>query len=662
IDPGARWPSMAPQLAALAHGIAPRRWPALALATAAIAGAVVLARSPESTPPPAPCVGADAAIDQTWNDDARAALRAALTDTAGGAEALARTEGVLDAYAASWRASAVAACEATRVAGHQSDTVLDLRVACLERRRGELAQTLRLVDQGTPQVRARAAGLVAALPRIAACDDVVALQTELPPPDDPQRAADVAALRERLAHVAAMVRAADHAGAAAEADAIVSDAEAVAYPPVLAEALLQRATIRDLQAKRADARGDLDRVWLLAVELGHHAVETEAAIRLAFSIGVRDRDVDAGLQWAATALALARRTGTDALLLAMAHDTHASVLELAERRREAVAEAELALALREGELGPDHVAIASSLANVAMLRWKTDEGAQAIEQLQRAIAMQQRVTGALHPDVALLQQRLAVVLSGDGRYEEALDQLRAAAGIVDATVGEQSTVAARIHTSMGRALHELGRIDEALDHLRRAVAIFEALLGPEHPELGPALNALAVALPERGLYEEALTVSRRVLGMRERTEPPDSPGLAVAHAAVGGMLRQLGRLDEARRELEQAIASFERGGGSSAPGLMVPMLDLAEIELAQGRIPEARAAAERALALRGEATIPGTDAEYRFVLARVLWHDRSQRGRARALAEAAVRGYADAGPREQAARERVEAWLAQHRR
>ncbi|MBX7083214.1 MAG: serine/threonine protein kinase, partial [Nannocystaceae bacterium] len=54
IDPGARWPSMAPLLAALAHGIAPRRWPALALATAAIAGAVVLARSPESTPPPAP--------------------------------------------------------------------------------------------------------------------------------------------------------------------------------------------------------------------------------------------------------------------------------------------------------------------------------------------------------------------------------------------------------------------------------------------------------------------------------------------------------------------------------------------------------------------------------------------------------------------------------
>ena len=45
----------------------------------------------------------------------------------------------LDRYAARWSATQKEACRATRIEGRQSDSLLDLRTACLDRRRTTLA-------------------------------------------------------------------------------------------------------------------------------------------------------------------------------------------------------------------------------------------------------------------------------------------------------------------------------------------------------------------------------------------------------------------------------------------------------------------------------------------------------------------------------------------
>ena len=81
-----------------------------------------------------------------------------------------------------------------------------------------------------------------------------------------------------------------------------------------------------------------------------------------------------------------------------------------------------------------------------------------------------------------------------------------------------------------------------------------------------------------------------------------------------------------------------------------------------GHDPEAaRVHAERAVSIReaGE-TSPSLLAKARLVLARALWPDPAQRGRARALAEQARDAYVELGEGMEDGAAEARAWLAEH--
>jgi hypothetical protein len=62
----------------------------------------------------------------------------------------------LDKQASAWLDKAVAVCEDTRVRGLVSEAGLDLRTACLDRRRRELATLGRLLTEADAKMVARA--------------------------------------------------------------------------------------------------------------------------------------------------------------------------------------------------------------------------------------------------------------------------------------------------------------------------------------------------------------------------------------------------------------------------------------------------------------------------------------------------------------------------
>ena len=96
-----------------------------------------------------------------------------------------RVKAALDDYADAWRAMRTASCQAT-ARGAQSAQLLDLRTACLDRRRIELrALTDVFVREPDSEVVDHAVAAVADLPPLATCADAAALRAwELldPPP------------------------------------------------------------------------------------------------------------------------------------------------------------------------------------------------------------------------------------------------------------------------------------------------------------------------------------------------------------------------------------------------------------------------------------------------------------------------------------------------
>jgi len=207
-DRAQRYPAMDQLLAQLAHGPRRRRIAFAGAASAVIACGVALAavriaaRGPgagdaeAATTPAGPrCEGAARLLDGVWDPPrARAVERGFVASgRTGAASAFAAASLLLDQYANRWIAMRTEACERARRDPRAADAVADLRIDCLDARRGELGRLIdRLAAPDSPLIDG-AVLAVHALGRLEVCADDGALLRPGQPEVAP-RAAEVAAV------------------------------------------------------------------------------------------------------------------------------------------------------------------------------------------------------------------------------------------------------------------------------------------------------------------------------------------------------------------------------------------------------------------------------------------------------------------------------------
>jgi tetratricopeptide (TPR) repeat protein/predicted Ser/Thr protein kinase len=700
-EPEQRWPSMAALLAELRRLEAPRRrWP-LGVAVGLTAVGIGLAQWAAVGQR---CEGGPAQLDGVWDEARKPQVRDAILGTglAYAPDTWVRVEQRLDEYARAWIAKHAEVCEATSVRQEQSAEVMELRMACLRGRRLELQQAVEVLAEADPTRVENATTLVASLPGLGRCDDVQALAAELPPPEDPEVATRVEALRERLQRARALREAGALAEELAEVEAVTAATEGLEYPPLLAEALLARGITRAWAAHYAQARVDLEQAYRLAIEHGHARVELNAAEQLVRVVGHDQERHELGLQWGITALALARTRplepeleanvlGAIGVLLAeqgkqgeaLAHYHRAlaiferaldSALDLTRllndiglllleqgKQDDALAHFERALAIAEHALGPAHPIVAAPLNNICTIRVQRGELDEALACLRRSLSIKEGAYGSNHPKVATTLQNLGILLAGQGRLDEALDYHRRALVIRETALGPSHTEVASSLQNMGIVLSSRGEPEAALADHQRALAILEETLGPSHPTTASALEAIGSVLASQGRLEEALVHHRRALAIREDALGPRHPHVAASLRNIGSSLQQQGKPAEARAFVERALGIVEAALGPVHPDVAPPLVILAELALDEHDEPAAREHAERAIAI-GEATEspPEILAQARFALARALWPDPSQRPRALGLARAARDVYRELGKGKRAEQESVRSWLATH--
>ncbi len=350
-----------------------------------------------------PCTGGASQIREVWDPARRASAGQALA-AAGPAfaeEIWPRVAGVLDRYTDDWQASHREACQAHR-RGETSGTLLDRRMACLEQRKAALHETITVLVEADAEVALHALEVVAHLPGLARCNDLAALEADVAAPDDPEVRAALARERPRIDRV----RALEHAGlgeaARSLAEQIVATAVAIGDRGLLAEALLARGR---LEINRLDNAEDQDilltRAYLHA--LGGRLDEL-AAEALALRMYIRSRKSGHALQ-ALDDLDVARemvaRLASPGPLRGLVLNNAGVVYMASGDPIQAAALFREALAAREAALGPEHLEVAFTLANLAMVS-AADERVQL---LQRALAIFDRALGRAHPQT--IEVRLA---------------------------------------------------------------------------------------------------------------------------------------------------------------------------------------------------------------------------------------------------------------
>lgn len=666
-SPENRYPSMEALLAALESDPSSKRRRRVRIA--ALAGSFVVLSAVATYgflrtrwSQPSLCAQADAKLAEVWNKDERSAIRARFLATKRpyAADTFQRAERALDGYATAWADAYTDACEATHVRGEQSQNLLDLRMACLDQRLGEMAAQIDVFAEASDaKVLDGAVRAVADLGDLARCEDTETLLEAVPPPSDPSVRDEVQWIQTQVDRAAALERAGKYEQALTGARGAAESARALDYARIRAVALLRLGSL-EAKAGSVDAA---ERALREAVQEAARARDDITAadcwIELVGLLGKRAARYDEALAIHSTAAAAVARAG-DRLLQRAALLSNLGAVRSGQGDYAAARDLyEQALSLTVGALGPDHPEVATALTALGDALTTLGEYEQAQQKLKRALAITEKALGADHPGVARALAALANVYGNQGAFEDAETYYRRALAIYERALGRNHPQVAKTLYSLGVAVGEQNRLKDALALFLRALEIQKSTLGLGHPDTIWTINSIGVILQRQDRLGLARERFREALALFENTLGKDHPNVGYPLNNLGEIAVLEGRFSDALKLCRRAHEVGVKALGADHPALAHELTCIGGALVGLRRPLEALEPLEHALAMR-EAN-PGNPkelADTRFALARALWDSRRDRQRAVELARRSLAGYEKAGELAETQRREAAEWIA----
>ena len=591
-----RWPSMTALLTELGRGHTRSRLRTVgvaALGVAALVGVAAGLQRRDEARQVAACAAAGAAIDETWNDETRAAVRAAFVAT--GVEDAAATAdrviGHLDERTASWQRTRTAACEAAELRGTWTAEQLVPALWCLEDRQMQLAALIAEFTWATPAILAQSVGASARISPADTCLDEGMLR-RLPVPPEDQRDG-LRAAREQLKRASSLDLTGDPAQAREIAEKVRTSG--VAWPPLIAAARAQEALALVRLGKLAEAEAASTAAYFTASHADAWSLAASAAINAVYAIGLQGRFAEGRMWGEHAALAIAQagdQTGE-------AEVTRLMYLGVLEVRAEAFPAAldllERSLALGEATYGSDALQLSPVLTNLALVHTELGHLTAALPLYARAVTISERVFGPEHIDGARVLANMGATYYMLGRLAEARDTMRRSNAEMERVLGRTNPVVVGAMCNLGQVLLGLGELAEARKIGEQALALVEQAHGLDSEDLLAPLTVLALHDIAAGEYAAARTRATRALAIAEAAgieQKIASAALILAESHHG-----LGAAPEARAAAQRAFDLTARMFGPEDSGLAELLNLLARIDESTGDLARATAQAERAVAL-----------------------------------------------------------------
>ncbi|HEY7878308.1 MAG TPA: tetratricopeptide repeat protein [Gemmatimonadaceae bacterium] len=231
----------------------------------------------------------------------------------------------------------------------------------------------------------------------------------------------------------------------------------------------------------------------------------------------------------------------------------------------AQAEQEFIAAIREATLlGADNARLATSLSNLAQLKYRQKDLAQAEALFRRSLAIRERVLGGDHVGLVQNINNLAALHYARGELAQAEPLFRRALEISEKDLGDKHPDAAVTLSNLARLYFRKNDFGAAAPLLLRLLSIKEDTLGPNHPEVTAIVASLAKVRAAEGDLNAAEQLSRRALAAKETVAKPDDPSLAPSLEALADVLAGRGKHDE-ETTLRQRAARLRGGSPNAIP-------------------------------------------------------------------------------------------------
>ncbi len=559
------------------------------------------------------CKGADQKISAAWSDGKRVRIKTAFL-TGGRAheqDAFARVENLLDKYRDDWVRMSTEACEAAQLHGTQSLKMMDLRMACLQRRMGEMRALTELFAKAPdPELINKAVQATMSLGKISRCADTESLLAAYPPPEDAKVQAGVEALRKKLDQAGALSRAGkSKEGLTLISSGILDEAQAIAYAPVEAEARLLLGKMQSDIGDTKKAEENLKKAMQIGGLVKDDQLMAAAASELIYVVGYQQGRYAESFEIGTLAKAMVARAGNRPLQLAIVSARSAEIQEKQGKYEEAKRNHLAAIDLLARSYGANHPEIAQIHGKLGNVYYEQGdfEGSKRHHELARAI--HKKTLGAHHPNVAIPLLNLGNIAARQGDNQQGQQYFAQALKIWENAYGPNHPMVSRALNNLGLLLARQGKYQESFQHHLRALHIMEDTLGKDNPSLGAVLNNLGGVLVSLERYPESQEYFDRALRLRTAALGVDHPKLCYSYIGLGELNFRQKKYPQAIEYFHKTIQLWAKAFGQNHPFLVSPLTSLGLCLLELDKPKEAKKSFQRVLSICENGKCQGDDSE-----------------------------------------------------
>jgi len=257
---------------------------------------------------------------------------------------------------------------------------------------------------------------------------------------------------------------------------------------------------------------------------------------------------------------------------------------------------QIALEIRQRELGAEHAKTLSLLSYLGSLLTVEGDFTQAEKLTSRAFAAQRRTLGLENAQTLGTMTNLAGIYHQQGRFEAASQLLERALPIQRRLFGADDQQTLVTMNNLALAYRNQGKFADAAALHEVEYASSRRVLGPEHPDTLTSMNNLAVAYSELGRFADAQALNDRALAIAQRVSGPTHPETLILLHNRAAYYLELGQLERAEQLETQTLAELRRVFGSEHPNLLRAQSILAMVYRVSGRLDEARELQQQMLA------------------------------------------------------------------
>jgi CHAT domain-containing protein/Tfp pilus assembly protein PilF len=269
-----------------------------------------------------------------------------------------------------------------------------------------------------------------------------------------------------------------------------------------------------------------------------------------------------------------------------------------ERRAEASAAAERALAIGTQAFGPDDVRVSGVLSALGDLARDQENYKDAERYFERALTAQKNSPLASPFEVAGSMDSLGDVYGLEGRFDDGERMLNQSLQLMEQTYGpsvQGQVNYQKMLNDLGNLLKDAGRFPEAEKAFRRALAAGRATQGEDHPNVAATMGNLATVLEGESRLTEAEDLYKRTLAVYEKIFGSNHAITAIGLNNLANVYSAQGRFQDAAGLQQRVLAIHEKVFGPESSDVGRSLNNLANSYADLGKKDEAFPLYERAL-------------------------------------------------------------------